>query len=47
MKIAFGILALYMAIPLLIVGTRRLADNPANSTATTRIIAMQSSLASR
>ena len=39
MKTAFGILALYLAIPLLIVGTQRLAQQPSapvESAATTQ-----------
>jgi hypothetical protein len=45
MKIAFAILALYMAIPLLIVGSQRLAQN--STTSMTRTVAMPSSLATR
>ncbi len=36
MKIAFAILALYMAIPLMILGTQRLAQQDAAVNATTQ-----------
>ena len=47
MKTAFGILALYIAIPLLIVGTQRLAQEPVAPTETAATTQPEKPLAAR